>query len=699
MLATVSVFTLILARPHNVSAQFPGEGKVLQTLKKERPFLFPKERVAMIKQAIAEDPVAARTWERVLAFADEVLTMPPSKYELRDGVRLLYVCKEALERIRALGLVFLITNEKPYADRAWAELEAVSNFKNWNPGHYLDVGEMTHAVGIGYDWLYDQWTPAQRGLLVKALDEKGMQPSLQRYSASQGWHTRNHNWNQVVNGGLVVGALAIADTKPEISASILNSAYKSIQLPMKAYEPDGATWEGPSYWDYGSRYNVHLLDAFETALGTDFGLSEVGAFKESGDYQIYLSGTDLQAFDFGDSGLGPLSAAQHMWMGRKFNIPRYSWFRYNALANGQNGDVLDLIWFDGSAKSYDIKQMPLDRAFGGNDVGSMRDTWTNGKGFVVGIEGGKNNALSHRHLDLGSFILEGAGIRWIIDSGRESAVYHRSQNGAESRWDFYRLRTEGHNTYVLNLDKDGGNQDRTGSARFVSFDSQPDKVEAVLDISKAYPLAKTLTRKFTLVRGKSFTITDMIDLTQSADLRSFFHTKAAVEISGDKRKAILKQGGGEMRMEITKPASAGFAVVPAKPGKASPQLDFQEQNEDMRKLMIQINPATKTEIEVVFTMLVEPVASIGDNHKSSMGKSPAGNFQFSRNAGQVMLYVPHSERLRVTLTDIQGREVASLVNSSGRGWYPVDLSGKVTGMYLLAIKGMGDQLAQPLVLH
>ena len=581
------------------SLQLPERDRILETLKADHPRLISEERIERIRQAIQEDPVAKRVWRQVVSFADRTLSVNPSVYELRDGRRLLYVSKEALDRIQALGLVYRLTGEQQYADRAWAELEAVAMFKDWHPGHFLDLAEMTHAVAIGYDWLYDQWTLDQRELLVKAIVEKGMRPGLNRYSALQGFHTRNHNWNQVCNGGLTIGALAIADREPEIASEILSHALASIQLPMKAYEPDGATWEGVGYWDYGSRYNIFLLDAVETALGTDFGLSEVGAFKESGDYPIYISGTDRMAFDFADSRLRDVSTAQHMWMGRKYNIPRYSWFRYNALASGVKGNILDLLWFDDRATTYDLSQMPLDRRFRKNDVASMRDTWQNGKGFVVAMHGGENYALSHRHLDLGTFILECDGVRWIIDMGREQKVYTRPHG--TSRWEFYRLRTEGHNTYVMNLDQDGGNQSPRGDGRFIHFDSQPDKAEAILDISKAYPLAETLTRKFTLQRGESFTVSDTIECTEPVDLRSFFHTKADIELSDDKQTATLKQDGRTFQVQLIKPTDAVFTVLPAEPGPASPQLPgLQTPNDDVRKLTIHLKEVKQTEVEVVF---------------------------------------------------------------------------------------------------
>jgi len=33
-------------------------------------------------------------------------------------------------------------------------------------------------------------------------------------------------------------------------------------------------------------------------------------------------------------------------MGKKYDQPRYSWFRYMALKRGIEGNLLDLLWFD-----------------------------------------------------------------------------------------------------------------------------------------------------------------------------------------------------------------------------------------------------------------------------------------------------------------------------------------------------------------
>ncbi|MEZ5136339.1 MAG: hypothetical protein R2699_15110 [Acidimicrobiales bacterium] len=57
-----------------------------------------------------------------------------------------------MRRLYDLGLVWLVEGDPAYAARGWAELEALIAFPDWNPIHFLDTAEMTHAVAVGYDW-------------------------------------------------------------------------------------------------------------------------------------------------------------------------------------------------------------------------------------------------------------------------------------------------------------------------------------------------------------------------------------------------------------------------------------------------------------------------------------------------------------------------------------------------------------------
>ncbi len=122
------------------------------------------------------------------------------------GRRLLDVSRLALERITALAMVAQITGDERYSRRAIEEMLAVIKFSDWNPSHFLDVAEMSLAVAIGYDWLYDKLTPEQRDEIAKALVDKGHSPVV-RY-AEPFFVQGTNNWNQVCHAGLSAAAIA-----------------------------------------------------------------------------------------------------------------------------------------------------------------------------------------------------------------------------------------------------------------------------------------------------------------------------------------------------------------------------------------------------------------------------------------------------------------------------------------------------------
>ena len=387
--------------------------------------------------------------------------------------------------------------------------------------------------------------------------------------------------------------------EPKTATMIISQAIASLPIAMKDYAPDGAGKEGATYWAFGSQYNIFMLASLESALGTDFGLAGIDGFKKSGDYQIYMSGGRRMSFDFGDCGRVALSAPQHLWMGRKYGIPHYSLFRHNALRTGEPGGLWDLLWHDPAVLDAEISELPADRHFRGAECATMRDSWMSETGFIAALQGGANH-WTHRHYDLGSFILEAGGVRWIIDSGKESETYQQHRNHTK-RTDFYRVRAEGHNTLVIDPNA-GPGQGPDAMVAFDAFVSEPDRASAKLDLTKAYgEKVKSVSRTFELVRGKSFTVADEITCRKPSDIWSYFHTEADVALSADKRRATLKQDGQSILVELLSPEGAEFQVLPAEPGPASPKPEKQASNKGRRKLAIHLSATKSANIKVVFT--------------------------------------------------------------------------------------------------
>ncbi len=599
MILIFSILLMLGTLIHAAEFTPPSPDQILKTLKKDHPrLIIDNQTIPRIKTMIAQDTVAADIYRRIKRQADQYLKQDPSIYEIPDGRRLLSVSRRVKERVRTLALIYLLDGGQQYVDRVWAEIEAAAAFKDWNPSHFLDTAEMTYAFATAYDWLYDQWTDEQRRIMQEAIVEKGLKPGLEIYRKGNWWVRNHNNWNQVCNGGMGMGALAIAEHIPELATEILHSGLKSIPLAMTFYAPDGAGVEGVTYWSYGSRYNILYLSSLNTALGTDFGLSDLSGFKESGAYHIYISGANRMSFNFADCGYTRVSTPMHFWMGHQYNQPHYSWFRYDTLRQYGRGGVLDLLWFDNSATTFDPSVTPLDKHFRKADVTSMRSSWTDPNALALGIQAGGNlNLGQHRHLDQGTFILEALGERWAIDSGSERETYQRHRNKRQ-RWEFYRIRAEGHNTLVFNP-QNGPDQNPKAECKVTTFESTPNKAWATLDLTDVYTdHVKQAQRTFEMIDRQHVIITDDIQAKSPSELYWFMHTQASITPNG--KTATLTQNGKTLTAEIVSPANATFTVMDAQPLPTSPTPE-QADNKNRRKLTIHLTNVTDLTIKVKLT--------------------------------------------------------------------------------------------------
>ena len=75
-----------------------------------------------------------------------------------------------------LGLLYRLEGKPAYAERAWQELDAAAHFPDWNPRHFLDTAEMTHAFAVAYDWLYDSGRPNSAPPCARPWSRRGSSP-------------------------------------------------------------------------------------------------------------------------------------------------------------------------------------------------------------------------------------------------------------------------------------------------------------------------------------------------------------------------------------------------------------------------------------------------------------------------------------------------------------------------------------------
>ena len=148
------------------------------------------------------------------------------------------------------------------------------------------------------------------------------------------------------------------------------------------------------------------------------------------------------------------------------------------------------------------------------EVAGGRDKADSYMGFFFGAKGGFNNE-SHNHNDVGSCVMYFDGKPCLIDLGREE---YTAKTFSSRRYEIWTMQSGYHNLPVIN-----GIEQSPGAAfkaRNSTFSANATTVSFSTDIAGAYPESasvKTWTRSYTLVRGKSFTMSDKFELIKIAE--------------------------------------------------------------------------------------------------------------------------------------------------------------------------------------
>ncbi|MFD0717552.1 DNRLRE domain-containing protein [Paenibacillus sp. GCM10027626] len=549
----------------------------------------------------------ARLYEEVKVQADNILTEPLSEHVLPDGTRLLATSRKVLSRLYTLGMVYQMEKQSDpaaaavYAERAWDEIEAVAAFPDWNPNHFLDTAEMTHAFAIGYDWFYDYWSEAQRETIREAIVNHGLNEGLQQYQNGW-WHNAVSNWNFVCNAGLLSGALAIGDDPEyrEIADAVIRNALVTIEKAFEQFNPNGGWYEGPGYWDYATQYLTVFLGSLQSAIGTDFGYSDKPGVKDTGYFPIYFESPIGQTFNFSDAGSTAPVSPQLLWMSRMFDRPAYQWFRKAIAASPQS-----LLWYDESNQYAGPRAdgLPLDRYFEYVETVSMRSAWEDRDAIFLGIKGAVED-ISHKQLDAGEFVLDALGVRWAMLLGHDDYNIPGYFDDKGPRWTYYRNRSEGSNTIVINPSS-AGEQDIHAAADIKRFETSPSEVFAIVDLTDVMGGEVTRAeRGLKLLQDRRAVILqDEVETAKQSDIWWFMHTQTEIDsISPDGKTAVLQHNGQRLWAKILSPQGE-FIAMDAKPLPTSPDPAGQNANQGIKKLAIHEQGATSLQWSVLMVPL------------------------------------------------------------------------------------------------
>ncbi|KAJ5950086.1 hypothetical protein N7454_001670 [Penicillium verhagenii] len=473
----------------------------------------------------------------------------------------------------AVAGTYRLTNDTAYSDWVTDTILTIAALSDWDPSDFLNTADMTMTVSLGYDWVYDTLTAAQRETIEVAISQKAFVPALN--SSINSWSEHTNNWAQVTNGCLIIGTLAIGDVNTTLAEEIVDFCLPKLNVSLQQYAPDGGWIEGYSYGTYAGIFLGLTMGSLDSALGNDLGISKLPGLDTLGAWLTYGYG-QAGGFSWAD-GAWTFSNANSLWSvgywATKFNQAGWLQGMLSRFTTAEAATFQAFLFYNSTLNTTDV--LPdISRYAQFENVAGMtyRTSWSNSDGWFFGFMGGFNGR-SHGHLDAGSFVVDYKGYRWAELLGSDSYSL-TNYFVAPRRWTYYRCRSEGANTLSISNKTQAAlhfaNQIPSSNNSLLwagSFDSS--SRFGIANLTEAYANVTTsVLRGVAILDDSQLIVRDEIVASSAVDIAASWHTSAVVTLGSDNRTATLTQDGISMEITLLQPSGAYLQLVSTNPCSA-----------------------------------------------------------------------------------------------------------------------------------
>jgi hypothetical protein len=312
-----------------------------------------------------------------------------------------------------------------------------------------------------------------------------------------------------------------------------------------------------------------MMAALESALGTDYKLSEDKGFMHSPYYMLMMLAPSGLCYNFGDSGSKPPFQPAMFWFSAKLNDASILFHEQKTLskmAKGDNGGMLPNVLIFSKDAKFETTKVPNINFYssqGAKPIFIYRSGWNDKNDAYLGVVGGRANA-SHGHMDAGSFVYEKNGVRWALELGLQSYItleskgvdlWNNKQEG--QRWDIFRLGNTGHSTLTINGEK----HLVAGEVKMINTFQTTDNKGAELDLSPIFSNSvQQVIRKVYLDGKNDLHVNDKIKTNEkSANIAWQMVAPKEAKILGDNQIELTKDGQ-KMILTVESPASVTMKI-------------------------------------------------------------------------------------------------------------------------------------------
>jgi hypothetical protein len=537
------------------------------------PFFPELEAARSERSALRETPQAHATLAWTDAHMDRVGQMPETRYTdyrafLRTGDRKAYetpyFARRAMLAGTALRLFFGDTELKdPLQDLIWAVCEE----SNWVlPAHERGVidlfsAETAFMLAETLALLEDDLDAEVRSRVRFEVERRVFQPYLAHYSSLM-WYQCHHNWNGVCNSS-VAAAFLLLEPEPGRAAQGLSLALRGLKTYLEtAFESDGSSTEGVSYWNYGLINFVALAEMLRARSKGRIDLLDSEHMRQVAAYpaKLLLSPSRFASFSDCDDLLnfnpGMISRLMERTGERSLEallappVPSERQWRLTMM-------LRDILWWDGQYQRQMPWQMPEpDSYLRVGQLARLVARTPRGVPVTAAIKAG-HNGENHNHNDIGSFILHIGEESFLVDPGR--GLYSRQYFGPERYQNIF-ANAYAHSVPVIGglLQKEGAEYE--GEMVEVQISGTGDKW-AEVEMAGAYPASEldSLRRRVSLSADGIFTLSDTFTFRGAGlPVEEACVTWCEVDVEGS--TALLHGAQHVLRLTIEAPAGACFQV-------------------------------------------------------------------------------------------------------------------------------------------
>jgi len=498
----------------------------------------PQEIRAAFIQA-AQQHVGA-TWERIPA----TVTLQ----FIRNGNRSNYdaINTRQREKLATLVLAEVFENEGRFLDDIANGIWAISEQTFWGSTAHLgmqragnglpDVTEPvvdlfaaeTAALLAWTDYLLgdrlDTVSPLVRTRIRAEVDRRIFTPALARddfWWMGFGERKNLNNWTPWIDSNWLAAVLLL-EANPQRRAAAVYKIMRSLDNFINVYPDDGASDEGPGYWD---RAAASLFDNLELLRGATSGKVDIYGsplVRSMGQYiyRVYIK--DQYFIPMGDAPARITPDAELVYQyGKRIGDPVMQGFGallaqrrgpYHPGSSSPGRILPALLIAKEIATATAAEPLPGSVWLPDLQLMAARSTPNSSVGLYVAAWGG-HNGQSHNHNDVGNFILYGDGKPVLIDVGVET---YSAKTFSAQRYEIWTMQSAYHNLPTINGVMQGAG--REFQAKGGSFDETANRVTFSADIAAAYPAeagVRRWQRRVTLDRKTpAVELEDSYELTQ-----------------------------------------------------------------------------------------------------------------------------------------------------------------------------------------